>query len=112
MSNGKTYRRAIAAVAAATAISLGATASSASADSLVYLKDGNVFLANPDGSNEHQVTNDGTESVPYTSVSQADDGTIVVGHGHDIERLKQNGQVISSFDPPASIDSTSATIDG
>jgi hypothetical protein len=104
-------RRAIAALAAAAAVSLAAAAT-ADADSIVYLKNGNVFLSNPDGSNEHQVTNDGSESVPYTSVSQADDGTIVVGHGREIERLKQNGQVISSFDPPASVDSTSATIDG
>jgi hypothetical protein len=111
MTSSHNCRRALTAVAAAAAISLGA-ASTASADSIVYLKAGNVFLANPDGTNEHQVTTDGTESVPYTSVSQADDGTIVVGHGRRIERLRQNGQVISSFDPPASIDSTSAGIDG
>jgi hypothetical protein len=100
-----------AALTAAVAISL-AGAATASADSIVYLKHGNVWLANPDGTNEHQVTDDGTQSVPYTSVSQADDGTIVVGHGTEIERLQQNGQIISSFDPPASIDSTSAPIDG
>jgi hypothetical protein len=111
MNPTKNCRRAITAMAAAVAISLGAAAT-ASADSLVYLKDGNVWLSAPDGSNEHQVTADGTESVPYTSVSQADDGTIVVGHGREIERLNQAGQVLSSFDPPASIDSTSATIDG
>jgi WD40 repeat protein len=103
--------RALTAMAAAVAISLSAAAT-ASADSIVYLKDGNVFLAAPDGTTEHQVTTDGTESVPYTSVSQADDGTIVAGHGREIERLRQNGQVISSFDPPATIDSTSAPLDG
>jgi hypothetical protein len=100
-----------AALTASLAISLTAAAT-ASADSIVYLKQGNVFLSNPDGTNEHQVTSDGTESVPYTSVSQADDGTIVVGHGREIERLEQNGRIISSFDPPATIDSTSSPLDG
>src|SRR3954454_1981564 len=108
MTNG---RRAVA-TAAAVFASMTCTATAASADSIVYLKQGNVFLAHPDGTGEHQVTTDGAESVPYTSVSQADDGTIVVGHGREIERRKQNGQVISSFDPPATIDSTSAPLDG
>jgi hypothetical protein len=99
------------AVLVATCVSLIAAAPAA-ADSLVYLKDGNVFLSQPDGSEEHQVTADGTESVPYTSVSQADDGTIVVGHGTEVVRLAQNGTELSRFDPPATIDSSGAVLDG
>src|SRR5688500_6963023 len=94
----------------ATSVSL-ISAAPAAADSLVYLKDGNVFLSQPDGSEEHEVTTDGTESVPYTSVSQADDGTIVVGHGTDIVRLAQNGTELSRFDPPTTIDSSGAALD-
>ena len=49
----------------------------AAADSLVFVKAGNVWLANADGSNAYQVTLDGTAAHPYASPSQADDGTIV-----------------------------------
>ena len=49
----------------------------ASADSLVYTRDNNIYLANPDGSGAYQVTLDGTAGSPYSSPSQADDGTIV-----------------------------------
>ncbi len=83
----------------------------AQADSLVFTKDHNVWLANPDGSGLYQVTTDGTEARPYLSPSQADDGTIVAGHGTEIVRLRQNGEVLSHFDPPAATDSVGATID-
>jgi hypothetical protein len=92
------------AVAAAAVVSL-AGATQASADSIVYVKDNNVWLANPDGSGQYQVTTDGSTDVPYISPSQADDGTIAVAHGDDILRLRQNGEVLSSFDPPQGTDS-------
>jgi hypothetical protein len=104
-------RRCIAAALATAAISL-AGAAQASADSIAYVKDYNVWIANPDGSGQYQVTTDGTQGVPYVHPSQADDGTIVVAHGTSIERLRQNGEVLSSIDPPAASDSTSAPIDG
>ena len=53
----------------------------ASADSIVYVKDGNVWLAAGDGGSQYQVTTDGTAEHPYRSPSQADDGTIAVGYG-------------------------------
>ena len=46
------------------------------------------------------MTRDGSDSRPYRSPSQADDGTIAASHGNDIVRLRQNGQVLSRFDPP------------
>src|SRR3954470_12180934 len=49
-----------------------ATAAPASASSIVYLKDGNVQLAAPDGSSVNQITTDGG----WESPSQSDDGTI------------------------------------
>jgi len=49
------------------------------AASLVYIKDGNVWIATPDGTTKRQVTTDGTPDAPYYSPSQADDGTIFAG---------------------------------
>ena len=99
-------------VAALTAALCLAIAGPASADSIVYIKDHNVWVANPDGSGQHQVTTDGAEDWRYGSPSQADDGTIVASKGTDIVRLRQNGEVLSQFDPPATTDSAGQHIDG
>jgi hypothetical protein len=77
---------------------------SAQASSLVFNReDGNVWIANPDGSGLYQVTLDGDEADPYGPPSQADDGTIVTTAGdapnEEIIRLKQNGEVLSAFKP-------------
>ena len=102
--------RTLAAALAAAAISL-VGASQALADSIVYTKDYNIWIAQPDGSEQYQVTLDGTESEPYRHASQADDGTIVAGHGSEIVKLRQNGEVLSRFNPPQGIDSTGDPID-
>ena len=91
---------------------LAATAGTAHADAIAYVKDGNVWLANPDGSGQHQVTLDGTAEQPYRSPSQADDGTIAAGKGHEIVRLKQNGEVLGRMDPPPLTNSVSHPVDG
>ena len=70
-------RRGLVAAAAALALSPAL----ASADSIVYVKDANVWLAAGDGGSQYQVTTDGTAEHPYRSPSQADDGTIAVGYG-------------------------------
>ena len=106
-----TLRPAAVALAALTAVALAA-APSAQADSIVFVRDANVWLAAPDGSRLHQVTTDGTAESPYRSPSQADDGTIAVSHGVLIKRLRQNGEVVNTIDPPALSDSTSHLIDG
>ena len=67
----------IAWLAAASIVAVAAVAAPAAADSMVYVKDGNVWLANADGSSPYQVTLDGTAANPYESSSEADDGTIV-----------------------------------
>ena len=84
----------------------------ASADSIAYVKDYNVWVATPDGSRQHQVTKDGAADWAYGSPSQADDGTIVARKGTDIVRLAQNGTVLSSFDPPDTTDSAGQHIGG
>jgi hypothetical protein len=84
----------------------------AHADSIVYIKDNNVWLAAPDGSKQTQVTSDGTADSPYRAPSQADNGTIAVSHNTNIVVLEQNGEVVRTLDPPPLVDSTSHQVDG
>ncbi len=105
-----TTRRTITAAALAAACLVAPAA--AQADSIAYVKGHDVWLANPDGSGQYQVTLDGTADRPYGSPSQADDGTIVARRGTDIVRLRQNGELLSSFDPPDTTDSAGQPIGG
>ena len=70
----------------------------ASAASIVYTKDGNVWIANPDGSGQYQVTPDGSPTAPYLHASQSDDGTIVANRGQQLFVLRQNGAVVRTID--------------
>jgi catechol 2,3-dioxygenase-like lactoylglutathione lyase family enzyme len=89
---------------AATAALAGETAAPAVADSL---SEHNVWIAYPDGSGRQQVTRDGTAAAPYTSPSQADDGTVVAlreapGQRPRIYRMRQNGALLNPpVDTPA-----------
>jgi len=69
----------------------GALCATASADSIVYVKDGNVWLTSPDAARQYQVTFDGG----YSSPSQADDGTIVALHGKQLVRMNRSGQALN-----------------
>jgi hypothetical protein len=74
--------------------------SPAIADSLTFIKGNNVWLANPDGSGQYQVTFDGTAGAPYESPSQADDGTIVAirrppGQRNQLFRMSQSGSLLN-----------------
>ena len=73
-------------------------APAAQADSIAYIKDGNVHLATPDGSRSFQVTTAGG----YSDVSQADDGTMIALHGIRLHRLDRMGNVLADFDTPVS----------
>ncbi|HXF31898.1 MAG TPA: hypothetical protein VN522_10280 [Solirubrobacterales bacterium] len=79
---------------------LGASGTAA-ADSLVFIKENNVWLSKPDGSGQYQVTLDGTQENPYQSPSQADDGTIVASrkqpNGGPLYRMEQNGELINAI---------------
>ena len=72
------------------------TAPSALADSIVYEKDGNVWLANPDGSGQRQVTTAGGYSKP----TQADDGTIIAVKDSLLHRLDRNGNLLNLAGEP------------
>ena len=77
-----------------------AAAGTAAADSIVYIKDHNVWIAKPDGSGARSVTADGKSDWPYRSPSQANDGTISAGRGSDVVKLDQQGNILAQFDPP------------
>jgi Tol biopolymer transport system component len=85
----------------ATTLGLAALAvpATAAADSIVYIKDHNVWIANPDGSGARAITNDGEADWPYRSPSQADNGIISAGHGTDIVQLDQQGTELAEFAP-------------
>src|SRR5262247_3955313 len=86
-----------AAAAAVLAIAM-AFASIAHADSIAYVKDGNVFLSTSDGSRQFQVTTAGG----YSDVSQADDGTMIALNGVRLHRLSRQGQLLADFATPVS----------
>ena len=66
----------------------------ASAESIVYVKDGNVWLSSPDASKQYQVTFDGG----YSSPSQANDGTIAAIRAKQLVRLDRSGHQLSAID--------------
>ena len=76
------------------------SAAPALGDSLVFVRGANVWLSNPDGSGEYQVTFDGSSAAPYESPSQSDDGTIVAiretpGARRQIYRMTQSGVLLN-----------------
>ncbi len=69
------------------------------ADSIAYIQGGNVFLATPDGARTVQVTSTGI----YSSVSQADDGTMIaLAPGERLHKLGRDGKVLADFLTPIS----------
>jgi hypothetical protein len=98
--------------ASATTLTALLAPAAASADSIAYTKDNDVWLAKPDGSGAHRVTTDGTPDQRYHSPSQADDGTIAAAHIQSIVLMRQNGEVVREIDPPALTTSVGETVDG
>jgi mannose-6-phosphate isomerase-like protein (cupin superfamily) len=92
---GRGPRAARAAGTAALVVTLMlAVAAPALADSIAYIKDGNVWLTSPDGSRQAQVTT----SSDYSYVSQADDGTMIaLGPNERLRKLSRTGKVLAEF---------------
>ena len=89
----------VAAACLATAAFAGAAAGTASADSIAYLKGGDVWLTTTDAARQFQVTGTGA----YFAVSQADDGTIVATtKAGTLQRLDRFGQILSEITTPVS----------
>lgn len=68
-----------------------AAPAAASADSIAYVKDGNVWLSTSDGARQYQVTTEGG----YSTVSQSDAGRIVALRGDRIETFEPDGRAIN-----------------
>jgi hypothetical protein len=83
---------------AATVAALAVAPAAAQAESLLYVKSGNVFASNTDGSGERQLSNDGHGAWP----SGADNGTIAYQNETDgrIYVLAANGTVDHSMTTP------------
>ncbi len=65
--------------------------SAASADSILFMKGGDVWLASPDGSNQFQVTSGGG----YNYASQSESGAVIVASRENhLVVLNRNGDVI------------------
>jgi hypothetical protein len=79
-------------------ITLAVAAPTAMADSIAYIKDGDVWLSTGDGSRQYRVTSTGR----YADVSQADDGTMIALTGVRLHRLDRRGNVLADFDTPVS----------
>jgi hypothetical protein len=88
--------RLLAACAALVVLAIAAPA--ASADSIAYIKGGDVWLSTGDGSRQYRVTDTGR----YADVSQADDGTMIALTGVRLHRLDRRGNVLADFDTPVS----------
>ena len=73
-------------------------AAPAAADSISYLRDGNIWLTTPDGARQFQVTSSGI----YSYASQADDGTFIALTGERLHKLSRDGKVLADFDTPVS----------
>jgi hypothetical protein len=75
----------------------GPGVATAAGASLVYLKGGNVWVANADGTGARAVTRDGGPGDGgYLSPSQADDGTIVALRGAFLHRFDRGGRRIGT----------------
>lgn len=84
-------RRILVALGTVAAVCLMAAAT-ASASSIVYIKQGNIWLSSPDGSIQRQVTVDGG----YSSPSQADDGNIVALQNGLFVHLDRHGNPLNA----------------
>src|SRR3712207_1753459 len=86
---------------------LGGAAAEAHADSIVFLRDSDVWVMTPDGARQRQLTTDGTPQNRYTSPSMADDGTIVALKNKHFVRMRPDGTRIG--DPVPGMGSTVET---
>ena len=84
----------LARIGAAAVVLALAAAAPAAADSIAYVKDGDVWLASPDGSRQQRITRTGI----YSYVSQADTGEMIaLAPGERLHKLARSGKVLADF---------------
>ena len=79
-----------------------ALAASAQADSISFIRSGDIWVAAPDGTQQTQLTHDGG----YGYQSRADDGSFIALHGRNLRRLSPTGDVTAEFSTPVSGEQT------
>ena len=90
MTTTRRLPRRLGATLAASAAVLALGAGAASADSIAYVKGGDVWLSTTDGARQYQVTFDGG----YSTVSQSDSGRIAALRGDKIVTVDPQGRAI------------------
>ena len=80
--SGKTALAVLAVMAA-----MAATAGTAHASSIVFVRGGDIWLVQPDGTREHRVTTGGA----FTDVTQSDDGRIFATEGNILHSFAPDG---------------------
>jgi len=88
----------------------------AQADTMVFVKKSNVWMARDDGSRQVRLTRDGTRRRPYFSPTVADNGTIVALKGIHLYSFKPNGRRIVrprqwAINPSASLSTEPFSVD-
>ena len=87
---------------------LGMAAPDARANSIVFVRDHNVWIASPDGGTQRALTTDGNAGSPYRSPSQDDNGTIVAERDARFHRIgldgRQLGPAVESASPTQPLD--------
>lgn len=77
----------------------------AQADSISFLRGGNIWVAATDGSKQTQLTQSGG----YSYQSRADDGSFIALSGRQLHRLSPTGQLLAQFNTPVSYESAPGT---
>lgn len=83
-----------------------------SSETIVYLKNYNVWIARGDGSGQRHVTTVGSFATPWLSPTQSDTGVIVAVRGEKLYRMDQWGRVKNTIDPPALTNTIGQRMDG
>lgn len=91
MQTPRRPRRASWAAAIALVLAALALPAAASADSILYMKGGDIWLASPDGAKPFQVTSGGA----YNYASQSESGAVIVASRENhLDVLNRNGDVV------------------
>ncbi len=92
-------------LAVAAALAPTALPGAAQADSISFLRGGNLWVASTDGAQQVQLTTTGG----YSYQSRADDGSFIALKGRQLHRLTATGQLVAEFNTPVSFESPAGT---
>jgi phosphodiesterase/alkaline phosphatase D-like protein len=82
-----------------------ALAATAHADSISFMRGGDIWIASPDGTKQVQLTHDGG----YSYQSQADNGDFIALRGRRLRLIGRDGRIKADFSTPVSGERTDTT---